>query len=141
VLTLRRFSEPTPFRVYNAHTDHKGSVARVLAAGQILARIASDNTQNEFPFVLTGDFNDTPESVEIRTLLGFEAYPMKDISNGIKTTFHDFFRKSEDCKIDYIFTNRDTLVGDVRIWDDVKNGMPLSDHYPIFTELTLPENV
>jgi endonuclease/exonuclease/phosphatase family metal-dependent hydrolase len=113
----------------------------VLAAGQILARIAADNSRGEFPFVLTGDLNDTPDSPEIRTFLGFEAYPMKDLTSGIKTSFHNFFRCREDCKIDYIFSNKDTAVSDVRVWDDLKDGMPLSDHYPIFAELALPETI
>jgi endonuclease/exonuclease/phosphatase family metal-dependent hydrolase len=140
VLTLRRFSETTPFRVYNTHTDHKGQTARLLASGQLLARIADDNkTRGNFPFVMTGDLNARPESTEIRVLLESDACPMKDVTSDITASFHSYFRLENPYKIDYIFVSRDAGVSDVRVWDDTKNGMPLSDHYPIYAELTLPD--
>jgi endonuclease/exonuclease/phosphatase family metal-dependent hydrolase len=40
-------------------------------------------------------------------------------------------------KIDYIFVSTSLKEGQVKVWDDVTDGIYLSDHYPI--ELELPE--
>ena len=55
----------------------------------------------------------------------------------IPATFHNFFRGDELCKIDYIFASPQLHVQAAGRWTDEERGVYLSDHYPVWAELTL----
>lgn len=61
---LRHNGSEQPFRFLNTHLDHVGAQARYLGAMEIVQRIADWRE----PFVLTGDFNATPDAPEIRLI-------------------------------------------------------------------------
>ena len=95
---------PLPFYFINTHLDHVGKDARYLGAMQILQYISS---HREY-FVLTGDFNATPDAREIRVITeALEARGVTDCTAGLGGTFHNFGRLLPDraVKIDYIFTD------------------------------------
>ncbi|MHB1152905.1 MAG: endonuclease/exonuclease/phosphatase family protein [Eubacteriales bacterium] len=126
-----------PFRIYNTHLDHVGEKARILGMTQILEKIKSDNDIWRLGIILTGDMNAEPFSQTITNILSFEAYPLKDTTDSIKNTFHDFGKLSRECKIDYIFTDRSTEHSSPYIWDDYKDGVYISDHYPVSVDIIL----
>ena len=118
----------TPFYVYNVHTDHKGSLARKLASMQMVRDVCS----HDEIFFMTGDFNATPETDEIGLLTSLPR--IVDVTENIERTFHQFGRLSEEqmSKIDYIFADsRASLVRSWRVEDEPKDGVYISDHYPI----------
>ena len=57
----------------------------------------------------------------------------------IPSTCHNFGKRKEPSKIDYIYMSDDLAnkVTDVSVWDDVSNGIFLSDHYPVCAKLEL----
>ncbi len=119
-----------PFWIYNVHTDHKGALARMLASAQIMQDITSHNEK----FFLTGDFNATPDASEISMITECKIRSIKDATETLGGTFHDFGRREKPTKIDYIFTDASTPVLDaVCIEDHPTAGTPyISDHNPIY---------
>ena len=54
----------------------------------------------------------------------------------IGNTFHNFGRKEENGKIDYIFTDA-RPVAPATLWEDRAGEIWLSDHYPVAVELEI----
>lgn len=124
-------------RVYNVHLDHIGEIARVEGIKCVLNMAVADRKKMDLPVVVLGDFNARPESETVEYCNNFKEISLFEATKDIKSTFHAFGKKTEDCKIDYIFVS-DELKGKVKsvcAWKDVENGIYLSDHYPIVTEL------
>ncbi|MBR4940568.1 MAG: endonuclease/exonuclease/phosphatase family protein [Clostridia bacterium] len=134
--TFQPLDGGSAFRVFNTHTDHVGSVSRLLATGEILAHISRADTSRRLPLIITGDLNATPEAPEIELIRKYQAHPVRDITADIKASYHGFGRVRRDVKIDYIFTDLETV--SVEPWTDSRDGLTLSDHYPIGAELKLP---
>ena len=115
-----------PFYFINTHLDHAGAEARYLGAMQLVQYISA---RREY-FVLTGDFNATPEAREI-TLITDVLGPRGavDCTAGLGGTFHNFGRLLPDrtVKIDYIFT--DARCTDSYVVEDIPvEGQFYSDH-------------
>ena len=119
----------------NTHTDHKGSLSRTLASAQLLEYMS----QKGLPCVLTGDFNASPNSTEIKMLTSCDAFPLTDSTKNISLTYHAFGKvftdpefMNKDVKIDYVFTNLPTNPNDSYAVDDPhENGIYISDHTPV----------
>lgn len=126
-----------PFRVYNIHTDHVGVFARVLASNQLLQKINEDNLLSPMPAFITGDFNDLPDSLCIKTILCYRGGFFTDLSADVGGTFHNYGRLSKEEKIDYIFAENGTKCLSCEKMTDHKNGLWLSDHYPVMAEVEL----
>ena len=126
-----------PFRFVNTHLDHVGSEARYLGAIQLVQYLSNHSE----PFILTGDFNATPDTREIRLITEALSYRgVVDCTAGLGGTFHNFGRLLPDrtMKIDYIFTDCECLAGDVV--DDVPvNGQFYSDHFAVKATIRIPE--
>ncbi len=126
-----------PFRVYNTHLDHVSEKARIQGISQILERIKTDHEKWPLNLILTGDMNAEPDSQVISQILSFNAFPLKDTTAAIKSTFHDFGKSTRNCKIDYIFTDECCENSSPYIWDDYTDGLFLSDHYPVAVDIYL----
>lgn len=131
-VVLQELSGGKIFRMLNTHLDHEGSLARVLGAKQILE--AMDNAQffPNVPTVLVGDMNAEPDSPEMELI----ASRMENLTKGIGITYHGFMGPNQCC-IDYIFLSGAISGSDVRKWTDSRDGVFLSDHFPVSAELTL----
>lgn len=131
-VVLQELSGGKIFRMLNTHLDHEGSLARVLGAKQILE--AMDNAQffPDAPIVLVGDMNAEPDSPEMELI----ASRMENLTKGIGITYHGFMGPNQCC-IDYIFLSGAISGSDVRKWTDSRDGVFLSDHFPVSAELTL----
>jgi endonuclease/exonuclease/phosphatase family metal-dependent hydrolase len=121
------------FQVYNTHLDHIGSEARKLGLGQILKKIEQEESFVKAPVILTGDFNCLPDSPEMELL---KEYPyLVDLTMKTGGTFHDYGKIKEPVKIDYIIAQDNLECGSVNLWADCKDGVYLSDHYPVCVEI------
>ena len=120
------------FRLYNIHLDHISDEARVL--GMEVAFNFIDSFKDGAPIVVLGDFNAEPDSKTIEMCNARK--DISDVTTHIPATFHGF-GKCDTMKIDYIYLSKELAdcVKNTVAWDDQVNGVSLSDHYPICTEL------
>ncbi len=118
------------FSAFNVHLDHHKGIVQTLECTRILERIRATG----LPYVLTGDFNVTPDSEAIALLLSDSGTPkMTDATAKIPGSFHSFGKQRENpLKIDYIFTdfpvNPDASYA---VPDDDACGYFYSDHYAL----------
>jgi endonuclease/exonuclease/phosphatase family metal-dependent hydrolase len=129
------------FFVFNTHFDHRGDVAREKSAELILNKIKAINDK-DYPVVLTGDFNLTPESLPIKKISS-EMNDSRSITIskpfGPEETFCDFdICNAPQKRIDYIFTSKNNIV--VKKYAtlvSVMNKHYPSDHYPVLVNISL----
>ena len=133
---LRPVDGGTPFHIYNTHLDHLNDEARTLGAKTILARMADDLEKWDYPAAVMGDMNAEPASRPIRTFLEDPVLGLTDHTANIPVSFHDYGR-IPGVKIDYILSRGMKSTSETRAWDDVSDGIYLSDHYPLCAELDL----
>lgn len=124
--------------VFNTHFDHVGNVARTESAKLILQKIKELNKDN-FPFVLTGDFNLEDSSESIRLILT-QLNDSKAVANftfGPSGTFNGFkFHEPVTTRIDYILIPKNNVtVKKYAVLSDSKDCRYPSDHLPVLTEL------
>lgn len=128
----------------NTHLDNDGLIARK-EGGNLLLKKAEELGKG-LPIVLTGDFNDTPQSEAIKNitdasktnhLLDSKTIALKKL--GTDWTFHNFGRlaESERPLIDYIFVSKQIKVQDYVVLPDTLNGTFVSDHKPVLSKITI----
>ena len=128
----------------NTHLDNDGLIARK-EGGNLLLKKAEELGKG-LPIVLTGDFNDTPQSEAIKNitdvsktnhLLDSKTISLK--TSGTDWTFHNFGRlaESERPLIDYIFVSKQIEVQDYAVLPDTLNGTFVSDHKPVLSKITI----
>lgn len=131
-VVLQELSTGKVFRMLNTHLDHEGSLARLLGVRQILSHLEKAEFFPDAPVVLVGDMNAYPDSPEMALL----RTQFRDLTDGIGITFHNFGRDNQGT-IDYIYLRGAMEGAAPRKWDECREGVYLSDHYPISCELTL----
>ena len=131
-VVLQELSSGKVLRMLNTHLDHEGSLARVLGARQILDTLENEVFFPDVPAILVGDMNAEPDSPEMQLLSGH----MRNLTDGIGITYHGF-GKNTPAIIDYIFLKGAIDGSAPRKWDECRDGLYLSDHYPVCSELTL----
>ena len=128
----------------NTHLDNDGLIARK-EGGNLLLKKAEELGKG-LPIVLTGDFNDTPQSEAIKNitdasktnhLLDSKTIALK--ASGTDWTFHNFGRLAENERplIDYIFVSKQIKVQDYVVLPDTLNGTFVSDHKPVLSKITI----
>ena len=128
----------TIFRVCNVHLDYKAENKKIREkeAGQIIQNIISKNSS--FPCFILGDFNAVKSEECIKI---FENNGFIDVANDVGATFHNFEGKKykNASKIDYIFIDKKahSKLKKVKKWTDERDGIFLSDHYPVSAEFLL----
>ena len=122
----------TPFALYNIHTDHIDQNVVFAECVMLMQSVG----RRAMPFIMTGDFNATPDTKAIQMILASkELLGTVDATADIQTSFHGY-GTVENFKIDYIFTNLPT---DRSNTYSVPNpeGKYYSDHYAICATVTL----
>jgi len=131
------------FVIANTHLDHQSAMARVQGINLVLTRLAPMIEQ--YPFILTGDFNSTADDMPVRRVLGV----LRDARTVSETdhygagdeTFHDFHvnrrERSHRKPIDFIFVNDRVRVLSHGTINDFRNGLASSDHFPVTAEIVL----
>ncbi|HIR24021.1 MAG TPA: endonuclease/exonuclease/phosphatase family protein [Candidatus Egerieimonas faecigallinarum] len=126
--------EDTVFRVVNVHLDHADSGVRGKEIRQVLARIENEPSFPGVPVILAGDFYSEPDSEEIQEMHRQEQF--EEVTGEIGATYHGF-GMADPMKVDYIFIQKPYICTGVKAWTDCRDGVYLSDHYPLCAELSL----
>lgn len=121
------------FRVVNTHLDHEGKGAREQGLRQIMEKLEKASLFAQAPAIVTGDMNAEPDSPEMAVIQEYPDY--KNMTEGIGITYHGYLRTESPCSIDYIFA-KGFACTKVEKWEDRKDGVFLSDHYPVCAELS-----
>lgn len=127
------------FFVFNTHYDHLGAVARVRSSELIQKQIPL--IAGDFPVILTGDLNVTPETESVGTLRTFLS-DAREVSQeppyGPEGSFSGFkFTAPLKDRIDYIFTSKHLKVLKYGILSDSKDQRFPSDHLPVLARLRI----
>lgn len=134
-LVLYSIEHQKLIRVYNTHLDHYGSEARRLGLTQILRQISEDNKMEQLATFFMGDFNTTPDQPEMEELRAYGQ--LKELTDEIQVSFHDFGCLEQPEKIDYIYASPNvTKINTSQWWKD-ENGEYLSDHTPLCVEVNI----
>ncbi|KMJ57676.1 hypothetical protein AB685_15745 [Bacillus sp. LL01] len=126
-------------RFFNTHLDHMGERARKEGLKLIHNVILSKDSEKRLPVILTGDFNDVPESDTLKEVScmdscysGFTAHEMKN-----RLTFHAYEGGTAGSPIDYIFSANGAEILSTSIIRDSFDGEFPSDHYPVLSTVEL----
>ena len=120
-------------RVYDVHLDHIGNGAKAQGMKVVLDKMAEDQTKTACEAVLLGDFNEEPDGPAVTYCHAYDKLKIVDITAHIPGTNHDFGRREEPNKIDYIFVTEGLAADVINVepWTTVHSGIYLSDHYPV----------
>lgn len=132
---LREYETNKLIRVYVTHLDHETDYARQEGLKLIIEKMAKDQEERNIASILMGDFNDTPEKINLENLTKHFKNPFVDCSKDSGITFHDYGKLEEKVKIDYIWATSDFKCEKVLKWEECEKGVYLSDHYPVEVEL------
>ena len=135
---FRHIESDRYFYFVNTHFDHRSEEARVNSAKLLSTRLSS--LSEEYPAILTGDFNSAAERAEAWTVLTqsgmTDTWLTAENKLGPTGTFGGFESPDEDgFRIDWILTRgaiRATICQSVT--HNVDGRYP-SDHLPVFAEL------
>ena len=130
---LEEKSSGRVFRVLNTHLDHVGSQARVQAVKQILSGLEAEPFFPDAPVILAGDFNAEPDSPEIQMLN--QAPGFVCLSANVGETFHGY-GLVEAKMIDYIYLRGNATCSACGKWHLCEEGVFLSDHDPVWAEIS-----
>ncbi|GJJ03275.1 endonuclease [Duganella rhizosphaerae] len=136
---LRDRASGRSFFVFSVHFDHQGEQARRASADLVLRKIAE--IAHGEPAICVGDFNSTPETVQIQTM----AKAMRDAFRvsaappyGPVGTFNDFHLDAAMTdRIDYIFVDRHFDVQKYAVLSDSLDRRYPSDHHPVVARVNL----
>lgn len=135
---FERLADGRRFYFFNTHFPYReqDGQARTRAAGLIAQRLAE--LPQGVPVVLTGDFNDVPDSDAYRTLAATlqDAWTTARRRSGPAATFHDFTGKA-DRRIDWVWS-KGLQARRVRTLTDQRNGRYPSDHFPVRVDYRWP---
>jgi len=138
---FRHIATDRHFYVFNTHFDHGSAQAREESARLLLRRIGE--LADGAPVVVTGDFNDSAETSPAWTILTED--PLRDSwlvaqdTAGPEVTFHNWQRPLDhpQGRIDWILIGGHIEAERVETVAYNENGHYPSDHYPVFTRLSL----
>ncbi len=128
------------FYVFNTHFDHIGKEARNKSAQLIYRKSTQLNTEN-YPVIIMGDFNLTPESEPILFLSDQYVHTKRDSKLRYNSggTFNAFeFHKpiGTDREIDHIFVSKKSVeIKKYAVLTDSHSCKYPSDHFPVLVEL------
>lgn len=121
---------------FNTHFDHESQPSREKSAALLAERIAA--RQPAGPFVLTGDFNATPENPSITSLTGgslklIDAWKAAnpDVPATESGTWQAFLGNRDGGRIDFVLVPPGTRIIDAAILHDAPDGVLPSDHFPV----------
>lgn len=137
---LMRKSDRKIMRFYNTHLDIGVENNRIKGIRDVLDFVAKEKDLIvKTPIFIMGDFNALPNSETIKMIENYKAFLLVDTTTDISTTFHNFSGAETNKKIDYIYIDSETALNPYKAecWTDNKDGVYLSDHYPVELKIEL----
>ncbi|SKB44148.1 endonuclease/exonuclease/phosphatase family protein [Dyadobacter psychrophilus] len=127
------------FYFFNVHFDHQGVEAR-RQSGHLMVKKISE-IAGKSTVILTGDFNSTPETEQIKTIQGLlnDSHNVtKQPAYGPEGTFNSFkFDAPMDKRIDYIFVSKNIDVLKYGVLTDAREQRYPSDHQPVLIKIEI----
>ncbi len=121
---------------FNTHFDHQSQPSREKSAVLLAERIAA--RQPAGPFILTGDFNATPDNPAIKTLTDgtlklVDAWKSAnpDVPASESGTWQAFAGNRDGGRIDFVLVPPGTRIIEAAILHDAPDGVLPSDHFPV----------
>lgn len=123
--------------VFNTHLDHVSAYARAQGLRLIAQKAQEKRRRQPVPFVIMGDFNDTPGSPIFNALAdkAVSCYSLFPSTEENLLTFHDYSAKIHGQPIDYIYAGAGAGFCQCEIIRDFPQNIPPSDHYPVFASV------
>lgn len=132
------------FFVFNTHFDHIGKIARKESALLLMQKV--DEIAEDYPAIITGDFNSVPTDEPIK-LLENPSNPLhftdsRDASetphSGPEGTFNNFKTTNPQERIDYIFIKNGVKVLNHSTIAETPDSRFSSDHFPVVSQVVVP---
>ena len=123
--------------IFNTHFDHKGKIARSKSVDLLIDKINTLNFEN-YPVIITGDFNLTPDKLPIKKMQHKFIDVQKNllVSDKFYGTWNGFDTEKKSLKrIDYIFIEGLNISIAKHIYFKTPIGGWASDHHPVFASL------
>lgn len=150
LLPVETSGDRGPIWVCNLHLDHQSAEARAKGAALVRERIASrPRAMRKEPIIILGDFNATPGSPPVETLLAAgEDVAFVDAWTAIedrpedapRSTWNGWDADADGRRIDYILV-RGLTVRAADIMRPTNDAGPLSDHWPVRATLDFTPDV
>lgn len=128
--------------VMNTHFDHVGVEARKRSA-ELIVRKAKELNPGNYPVVILGDFNSTPDSeavkllassfIDARTAASNRSLPQQGSFNAFDSSH------SATQLIDHVFVSESIRVSRFTLLVESHDKRYPSDHFPVVAEVLLPE--
>jgi len=119
---------------FNTHFDHVGKVARRESAALVVRKIGASQ-----PVILTGDFNDTPQSDAYRSITSSSLVDAFTVSramhHGPTTTWNGFEAIEPQRRIDFIFIRGFDVLRHGILSETFDDARFPSDHLPVLAEV------
>lgn len=132
-------SSKKEFFFFNVHFDHQGVEAR-RQSGHLMTKKITE-IAGKSTVILTGDFNSTPETEQIKTisaLINDTHDVTKQTPYGPEGTFNSFkFEAPMKNRIDYIFVSKNIDVLKYGVLTDAKDQRYPSDHQPVLIKAAI----
>ncbi len=133
---LERKSDRQIFLHVNTHLDHISEAARIYQA-EIVTSWIEKTFNNQYPVVLTGDFNDVQTSKPLKVIFD-EGYQVTNTYGESTRTYHAYGeRENENLIIDFIFVNDYFPILSYKVCPEKMDGEYISDHNAIVSDLLL----
>ena len=127
------------FYFFNVHFDHQGVEAR-RQSGHLMVKKIKEIAGNSTA-ILTGDFNSSPDTEQIKTIAGVlnDTHDVtKQAPYGPEGTFNSFkFDAEMKTRIDYIFVSKNVDVLKYGVLTDSKEQRYPSDHQPVLVKVEI----
>ncbi|MCE6989490.1 endonuclease/exonuclease/phosphatase family protein [Dyadobacter sp. CY323] len=127
------------FFFFNVHFDHQGVEARKQSGLLMVKKI--NEIAGKATVILTGDFNSTPETEQIKsiqTILSDAHNVSKQKPYGPEGTFNAFkFDAPMQTRIDYIFVSKNVDVLKYGVLTDAREQRYPSDHQPVVAKVAI----
>ena len=132
---LERKSDGQVFLHVNTHFDHIGENARIEQA-KILTAWIEKTFRNQFPVVITGDFNCSAETTEYQTIIAADYRATTSLGES-KRTYQGCIDDWAGTVIDFIFVNDLFVPVSYKVCPEKIDGKWISDHNAIVSEVLL----
>lgn len=127
--------EDYTFCIFNVHLDHTTDYVRKLQSKILLDELRK--ISNRLPFILLGDFN-TPAKESLYDEIINSLDIIDTWSGKEEQTFHQFKGdRFVGKRIDWILCSSSFEFEKTKVLKDSKEGLYLSDHYPVVTNLKI----